>query len=277
MKLWRRKEKKWKPGFVSEHLYARRDPEYVFPSKKDKKIYGRVKKAVEDFEGERRRCLLGTVIYTSNGSGLMKLRVTSEVLARLAEQKCSFSAYRVGENKYRVDQINHRDRYVILKDWDDHDLDDDYDKEKKWKPGFVSEHLYARRDPEYVFPSKKDKKIYGRVKKAVEDFEGERRRCLLGTVIYTSNGSGLMKLRVTSEVLARLAEQKCSFSAYRVGENKYLVDQINHKDRYVILKDWDDNDLDDNYDYDLDDNYDYDLDDNYDYDFDDDYDHDLDD
>ena len=70
-----------------------------------------------------------------------------------------------------------------------------------------------------------------------------------------------MKLRVTSEVLARLAEQKCSFSAYRVGENKYLVDQINHKDRYVILKDWDDNDLDDNYDYDFDDDYDHDLDD----------------
>ncbi len=111
---------------------------------------------------------------------------------------------------------------------------------KKWKKEWAHGKRFARRDPDYVFPSWKDEKVYKKVKKAVEDYYPLRRECLRGMIIFSSRKGffgerPIPKLKVTSEVLARLAEQGCTFSAYRTGYNTYLVDQINHEKAEIRL------------------------------------------
>lgn len=108
---------------------------------------------------------------------------------------------------------------------------------KKWEKDYVlDERIYEERDERYVFRSIWDNFIYNRVKKAIEAYTPERTECLMGTVIFSSNGTCWEELLVTSEVLARLAEQNCTVSAYRISRNWYLVDQINHENNDIVIK-----------------------------------------
>lgn len=102
-------------------------------------------------------------------------------------------------------------------------------KKKSWTNEDAFEEDFAKRDPEYVRSSILDNYLYGKVKNAVEEYTPRRSRSLYGTVIFHG------KIIVTSEVLARLAEQGCSFSAYRISYNLYLADQINHEQKEFKL------------------------------------------
>lgn len=106
-------------------------------------------------------------------------------------------------------------------------------KEKKeWKEGWSGcEEKYARRDPEYVIPDKRDDKIYKKLKKVVKEYTHLRDNCIYGYVIFSCRTADTSEFKATSEILARLAEQGCTFSAYRTGYNTYLIDQINHPRR----------------------------------------------
>lgn len=104
---------------------------------------------------------------------------------------------------------------------------------------YVPEYFFERRDKEFVFRSRWDKILYNRVKRTVETYTQERPddECICGRVLFSIYGTGLRELLVTSDVLARLAEQKCTFSAYRISRNLYLLDQINtRKRRNFLLK-----------------------------------------
>lgn len=98
----------------------------------------------------------------------------------------------------------------------------------------ICEEAFVDRNPEYVIPSKWDNIIYKKVKKEIERFLAAApiiRSKRGGRIIYSG------RLNVTSEVLARLAEQECKFYAYRVGLNKYLVEQISNPHWNIKLND----------------------------------------
>lgn len=98
----------------------------------------------------------------------------------------------------------------------------------------ICEGSFVDRNPEYVIPSKWDDIIYKNVKKEIERF------LAVAPIIRSKQGGRIIysgSLKVTSEVLARLAEQECKFSAYRVGLNKYLVEQISNPHWNLKLND----------------------------------------
>lgn len=114
-------------------------------------------------------------------------------------------------------------------------------KKKKWHEGYVDETPYGKRSKEYVLPSIWDEILYAQLKRRVENYSN-RSRCLYGWVIFSARSWwgyflwGERYITATSEVLARLVEQGCTFSAYRTGYNKYIVDQINHPEESYKLK-----------------------------------------
>ena len=93
---------------------------------------------------------------------------------------------------------------------------------------------FAKRRASCVFRSIWDEIVWRSVVAEIAAFK--RTPCLVGTVIYSSNGTGLSELLVTSEVLARLAERGCTFSAYRISKKWYILDQINHTLADVIIE-----------------------------------------
>lgn len=99
---------------------------------------------------------------------------------------------------------------------------------------YAFEPNFERRKSAYVFRSIWDDIVWRSVVEKISSFE--RTSCLYGTVLYSSNATGLPKLIVTSEVLARLAERGCTFSAYRISKNWYLLDQINHRRANIVIK-----------------------------------------
>lgn len=108
-----------------------------------------------------------------------------------------------------------------------------YDREFKegWAP---CEGYFQERDPRYVVPSRRDDKLYRKVIAEITYFKNYH--CGISETITGDRILFAGRIKVTSEVLARLAEQGCKFSAYRVGFNSYIVDQINHPRWDVELK-----------------------------------------
>lgn len=103
-----------------------------------------------------------------------------------------------------------------------------FDRRFNWNEGHVAEFLFVEEE-DYVVPCVWDNIVYGRLKRKVDAYRPYRSECIYGWVIFSNRRWwGEINLTVTSAVLARLAKQDCTFSAYRIGYNRYRVDQINH-------------------------------------------------